>query len=215
MRTALPTALPRDQPFDYLLLSDRLKNYSAARDKISRMLNRQDIIRVKKGLYVPGPALALHEVDPLVLSGMVFGPSYVSFEKALEIHGLIPERVVEITCATTKRHKLFETPAGRFSYQPVPRQVYPLGVAIASAPGGNYLLASPEKALCDRAARTTHMSRIADVAAWLFDDIRVDEMALRQLSVTDMQAIATAYARLPVRLLARWLAHRQSNRGNS
>ncbi|MDZ4289281.1 MAG: hypothetical protein U0984_15050, partial [Prosthecobacter sp.] len=128
MKITASTIVPRDQPFDYLLLIDRLKGYASARDKITRMLAQKEIVRVKKGLYVPGPSIAIREVDPLVLSGTVFGPSYVSFEKALEIHGLIPERVNEITCATTKRHKLFDTPVGRFSYHPVPRRVYPLGV---------------------------------------------------------------------------------------
>ncbi len=56
---------------------------------------------VKKGLYIPGarPGEEL-KVDPLVLSGLISGPSYVSLETALSTYGLIPERVEEITCIT-------------------------------------------------------------------------------------------------------------------
>ena len=42
------------EEFDYLTLLDALREYSRPRDKISDLLRKQMIIRVKKGLYVLG-----------------------------------------------------------------------------------------------------------------------------------------------------------------
>jgi hypothetical protein len=103
--------LPIDVPFDYQLAMDRLAGFGAPRNKIRNLCRSGDLVRVKKGLYVaptfPGRA---PEVSPLVLAGLVYGPSYVSLESALAHHGLIPERVNEITSVTTKRAKRFDTP---------------------------------------------------------------------------------------------------------
>ncbi|MFN0077600.1 MAG: hypothetical protein ACKVY0_14105 [Prosthecobacter sp.] len=203
------STIPRDHPFDYVLLSDRLRDYASPRDKITRMLASGEIVRVKKGLYVPGPPLALRGVDPLVLAGLVFGPSYVSLEKALELHGLIPERVAEITCATTKRHKVFDTPVGRFSYHSVPKPAFPLGLELREAAGGHYFLATAEKALCDRVAQAAGISNQEHIAGLLLKDLRIDAGALRRLALDQVDAIAAAYRWRPVVLLARWLARFQ------
>lgn len=197
--------LPRDRPFDYLLLNDRLSSYAAPRDRITRLLKSGEIIRVKKGLYIPGGLLAIKEVDPLALSGLVFGPSYVSGLKALEIHGMILERVEEITCATTKRPKLFETPVGRFSYFVVPKPVFGLGVELVNTDGGSYFLATPEKALCDQIAQASQLTRLSEMTDYLLADLRVDEDALSRLSAQAIQEIASLYRKTSVQLLSRWI----------
>ncbi len=202
--THLP--LPRDQPYDYALLTDRLHGYGAVRDKITRLLASGEVVRVKKGLYVPGGAVALRQVDPLVLSGMVSGPSCVSFEKALELHGLIPERVVEITCATTQRRREFLTPVGRFSYRPVPLTVFGAGVERREAAGGHYFLATPERALCDCAGRHSGLQRLTDVEPWLRENLRITSEPLGLLNPASITELSQLYRRHPVTLLARWLA---------
>lgn len=201
-----PSLLPRGHPFDYVLLTDRLRAYAAVRDRIGLLLEHREIVRVKKGLYIPGPDHALQPVDPLVLSGLVSGPSYVSFEKALALHGFIPERVEEITCATMKRHRLFTTPVGRFSYRPVPRAVFGFGVVLVAAGGGHYFQATPEKALCDCAAgRGLVLKQLSDVPSWLESSLRVDTSSLTTLRTDDLRTLARFYRRRPVSLLVRWL----------
>ena len=64
---------------------------------------------LRRGLY-----LRDSRVNPLALAPAIHGPSYVSFESALAWHGLIPERVEEVVCATFKRPAEFETPVGRY-----------------------------------------------------------------------------------------------------
>lgn len=203
--TAIPPEIPIDGPFDYVLLTHRLRRYGAVRDKITRLLARGEVVRVKKGLYVPGPGRGRREVEPLVLSGMISGPSCVSFEKALEWHGLIPERVVEITCATTQRRREFETPVGRFSYQPVPLAVFGCEVERVEGAGGHFFLATPERALADLAGRESGLKRHGDVEAWCFQDVRLSEEAVEQLDSGLMRELAGIYRRKGVSLLARWL----------
>jgi len=200
-------ALPTDVPFDYQLLMDRLEGrFSAPRNKIQSLCRNGEIVRVKKGLYVPGtmPGEAA-KVDPLVLSGLIYGPSYVSLETALAYHGLIPERVDEITCMTSKRTKLFRTPLGRFSYTPISEDAYPLGLRLESGKGGAWYLAEPEKALCDRIAQMKGLHAMRDVPVLLRENLRIAPESLENFRVSLVLEIAARYRRKSVTAFARWL----------
>lgn len=91
--------------------------------KISRMLAAGELTPLRRGLY-----LSDRTVEPLALVSAIYGPSYVSFESALAWHGLIPERVEEVVCATLKRPAMFETPVGRYRYRHVPSRVFAIGI---------------------------------------------------------------------------------------
>ena len=198
--------LPIDVPFDYQLAMDRLVGFGAPRNKIRNLCRSGDLVRIKKGLYVaptfPGRA---PEVSPLVLAGLVYGPSYVSLESALAQHGLIPERVDEITSVTTKRAKRFDTPLGRFTYHPISECAYSYGVSLATAPGGSYFLASPEKALCDRIARVRQLTAARDIPELLEEDLRVEVETVLRFSVDEVREIARRYRKRSVSAFLRWL----------
>jgi len=205
--------LPRDVPFDYQLAMDRLRDFRAPRDKLHRLCESGEVIQVKQGLYITGLAGdGVGGVDPRVLSGLIYGPSYVSLETALAHYGMIPERVEEITCMTSKRAKCFETPVGRFRYRPIPERTFALGVARESARGGAYLLALPEKALCDRIAQARSLGAQREVSAFLLEDLRIEEDRLDELDVALIESIAGVYRRSPVMLFARWIAKRTARR---
>jgi predicted transcriptional regulator of viral defense system len=206
--------LPLDQPFDYQLAMHRLENFEAARNKLAGLCASGEVIRVKKGLYIAGGAGA-GRVDPLVLSGLVYGPSYVSRESALAIYGMIPERVAEVTCMTSKRARVFATPVGRFSYKPIHARVFSTGVRLVEADGGSYFLASPEKALCDRIAMLRGLEAQRDVAAVLEDELRIDLDRLAELDLAAVSEISQRYRRVPVRVFARWLERNVARRGAS
>lgn len=198
--------LPIDIPFDYQLAMDRLAGFNAPRNKIRNLCRSGDLVRVKKGLYVaptfPGRS---PEVSPLVLAGLIYGPAYVSLETALAHHGLIPERVNEITSVTTKRAKRFDTPLGRFTYHPISEFAYSYGVSLATASGGSFFLASPEKALCDRVARVRQLTAARDIPELLEEDLRVDVDRVRTFSLTEVREIARRYHKRSVTALLRWL----------
>ena len=74
------------------------------------------IIRVKKGLYIFGEDYRRSPIHRALLANLLFGPSYVSGEYALSHYSFIPEKVTTVTSMTVKRKKIFNTPAGVFSY---------------------------------------------------------------------------------------------------
>jgi predicted transcriptional regulator of viral defense system len=197
--------LPQDHPFDYQLAMDRLRAFQSPRDKLGHLCESGEVVRVKKGLYLPGwRAGEENPVDPLVLAGLIYGPSYVSLESALSWHGLIPERTEEITSITLKRAKCFDTPVGRFRYSPVNARAYACGVRLEAARGGRFLLAEPEKALCDRIAQVRSLSAIREVEALLEDDLRVDRASLASFRVDLVEEIAGRYRRKNVTVFHRW-----------
>ena len=79
------------QPLTRQLLMDLLKDYKRPYDKISEMVNQQELIPVKRGIFVPGPKLHIRQPEPFLLANHLRGPSYVSLETALSYWGLIPE----------------------------------------------------------------------------------------------------------------------------
>ena len=71
------------ESFDYNTLIDCLSDYRSARSKITQMLKSEEIIRVKKGIYIFGPTHRNSLVSLEILANQIYGPSYVSLEYAL------------------------------------------------------------------------------------------------------------------------------------
>ncbi len=191
---------------------DRLRDYRAPRDKLGHLCARGEIIRVRKGLYVPGAQRgATPPVDPLVLAGLIYGPSYISLETALAWHGLIPERVEEITSMTSKRAKEFRTPLGLFRYEPVPERVFACGLRLEMARGGAFFLAEPEKALCDRLVQVRTLTAAREMPRVLEEDLRVDSDEVRATFRRDLVTeIAAGYRRQSVSAFHRWLSRQEA-----
>ncbi len=205
--------LPRDVPFDYQLAMDRLRDFRAPRDKLRRLCESGEVIQVKRGLYLSGPASSGAEtVDPKVLSGLIYGPSYLSLESALSQYGMIPERVTEFTCVSLKRGRVFATPVGRFRYRPIPERAFAVGLNRESASGGSYLIASPEKALCDRIALARELNAQREVPDFLFGSLRLEVERVADLDLTLVEEIAKCYRRNPVSFFAQWMRKRNDRR---
>ena len=67
-----------DDIFSYLELTDALSSYSNVRDKIRNLLRRNEIIRIKKGLYMFPDVLRREPVNSFMLANLIYGHSYVS-----------------------------------------------------------------------------------------------------------------------------------------
>ena len=79
--------------FDYQTLMHALEGYAHPRDKITDLIRKKVIIRIKKGLYIFGDDYRQHLYSRELLANLIYGPSYISMEYALHYHGLTPERV--------------------------------------------------------------------------------------------------------------------------
>lgn len=171
-------------PFAYAALEAMLPDYQSPCDKVSAMGKRGDIVRLKKGLYVVSPKISRKTISRELIANHLYGPSYVSFETALSFYGLIPEKVYAVRSATFKRAKRFENAVGRFEYVTVPEDYYSIGIHPQTVDGEYvYLLASPEKALCDLILATPNLrlQSVKAMRAYLEEDLRIDFSALQRV----------------------------------
>ena len=182
------------EEFDYQALMAALPEYANPRDKVTALLRRADIIRVKKGLYVFGDELRRRPYSRELLANLIYGPSFVSLDSALSFHGLIPERVEALTSVTTKRPKSFATPIGSFIYRQSPRGAFHLGMDRVEEGDVAFLIATPERALADKVRddRGHALSNREEAAHYLFDDLRIDEGGFRQLDPRRLEELASA-----------------------
>lgn len=179
-----------NQPLPHQLLVSILKDYERPNDKIYQLAKEGIILSIKKGLYVIGPALNIdRKPEPFLLANHILGPSYVSVETALSYHNLIPERVYEIASMTTQAPRKFNTPIGTFTYTRLPLPYYAFGIRSEKLADDQYaMVASPEKALCDKIITTSGLLFRSRKAAkeFLLENMRMDEGALKQLNTKEM-----------------------------
>jgi len=193
------------EEFDYQTLLDAVHGYARPRMKISAMLAKGDIIRVKKGLYILGEPLRRRPFCRELLANLIYGPSYISLEYALHYHGLTPERVEAVTSVTCGRSRTFATPVGTFSYRMIPLEAFRTGMdRVELDDGRSFLVAIPEKALADRivADRGAGISTQKELHEYLLSSLRIDPAGLRELDPVRVAEIARAYRSRRVKLLA-------------
>lgn len=179
-----------NQPLSHQLLVSIFKDYERPNDKIYQLAKLGVIQSIKKGLYVVGPALNIDQKpEPFLLANHILGPSYVSVETVLSFNGLIPERVYEIASMTTQASRKFSTPLGTFTYTRLPLPYYTFGIRSEKLADDQYaMVASPEKALCDKIIITSGLLLRSRKSAkeFLFENMRMDEDGLRHLNVKEM-----------------------------
>jgi hypothetical protein len=180
-----------EEPLPRQIMMDLLKEYKRPNDKINELVKKGELTTVKKGLYVAGPGISITKPEPFLVANHLWGPSYLSLDAALSYWGLIPERVYEISSMTTKTSKSYKTPLGRFRYFHAPLPYYSFGIkSVELTPRQVVLIASPEKALCDKIITTSGilLRSSRQVREYLIDDLRIDEEMLHKL---DLGAIST------------------------
>ena len=193
------------EEFDYQTLMNCLEGYSRPRDKLSDLLRKKDIVRIKKGLYIFGDNYRRRPYSREILANLIYGPSYISLEYALHYYGLIPERVEAVTSVTSGRSRKFFTPGGLFVYRNVPLKAFQSGMDMIEIEGGrSFLIATPEKALADkiRDDRGTGVRAQRELQAYLVENLRVDQEALLTLNTGRLDKYAEHYHSRKVKLLA-------------
>lgn len=180
--------------FDYQMLAHYLKEYRKPRDKISLLLKNESIVRIRKGIYIFGSLWQKKPVPLEILANLVYSPSYISLEYALSKYGLIPERVMGVTCICLKRSKTFHTPLATFSYSKRSPSVYSLGLVSREIPGeGNYLMATPEKALVDFISQVKAVVTVSEMKDHLYENLRMEQSDLNKLNKKVLIELLSAY----------------------
>lgn len=180
--------------FDYNLLMSLLSDYRQPWSKIRMMLKHQEIIRVKKGLYIKSPEDG-EPYSEAILANMIYGPSYLSGAYALSWHGMIPEGVVEITSVSIKPNKTFETPVGTFRYKHLSRERYATGFTrVAMDSRRSFFIATPEKAIVDNIFEQD-IRHTDELLSYLTENLRMEEEVMRKLDVTKLRDLAKRFRR--------------------
>lgn len=178
-------------PITHGTLGSILSHYRRPNDKISRLMRSGEMVQLKRGLYLRSDPATMPSLG--LIANHLLGPSYVSLDFALQYHGLIPEAVLEVSSVTTRRAKTFKTPLGHFVYIHAAEDWYRPGLSLATTEGNlNYLIASPEKALCDKIAFTPRLNvaSVQRMQQYLFDDLRIDEANVAEFDLQVIEACA-------------------------
>lgn len=164
---------------------------------------------MKKGIYVFGQQYARRPFSREVLANLIYGPSYVSLDYALHYHGLIPERAEAVTSVTTGRNRRFTTPVGLFIYRMAPLKAYGVGIDQAEIDGRTFLIAIPEKALCDKIhdERGTGIRSQAEMKEYLSTNLRIDSESIERLDADIVDAVGEGYRSRKIRLLGDLIRH--------
>jgi len=180
-------------PVEYSSLCALYRDYAAPASKIAQLCQQGLLIRIKKGLYLVSEVISGQNPELSLIANHLYGPSYVSLESAQQEYGMIPEAVFSVESITTRRSKHFSTSVGSFHYHRVPGAYYEIGLRIQRTEAGyGYLMATPEKALCDHFVKTGGLqvrSRKA-MLEYLIEFMRIDtdRLASMDLSIVDAAA---------------------------
>lgn len=205
MNDDLRTAIPGEE-FDHLALIQALKGFARPRNKITSLLKQGVIIRVKKGIYVFGKQFSRKAPSREVLANMIYGPSYISLDSALQYHGLIPERVEAVTSVTCGRGRRFSTPIGLFIYKRIPMKAYATGFDQVRVDDARFfLMAVPEKALADKLCddRGVSITKLSDVRDYLSRNLRIDLDLIAKMDPMLLADLAVRYRSRKIRTLSR------------
>ena len=109
--------------------------------KFVERLNKSGIIkRIAKGLYHS----RMYEPEKLEIANLLYQPSYISFESALNFYGILIQTPFVVTSATLNKTKNIQTNYGEFHYTKITQKRY-----FGYVKHGKFLIATPEKALLD------------------------------------------------------------------
>ena len=186
------------------LIKELSSSYSNPKCKIGRMVKEGKYTPIIRGLYETDPDTEGH-----LLASEIYGPSYLSFEYALGVHGLIMPVEGKYTSATCNKHrtKLFETHFGTYTYRDVPASVFGLEVNMMEDGESEYSIANPEKALCDTLYTMPPAHNRQELEHMMLDVLRLDRYKLPELDVSVVSFLSERYRCTNVKLLRSYLAN--------
>ena len=180
----------------------KYRDYSNIYNKISLEEKKNNIIKLKRGLYETNI-----NADPFTIANVLYAPSYISFETALAYHGMIPERVYAIKSATFKKNKTkeYRNKFGLFLYQDINPNAYPYDIIQIDVFNQKVLIASKEKALLDMLSVVSPRNNKKELIDLLYDDLRINEDIFDELDKNKMIMMCDLYPSKTLRLLKKYL----------
>ncbi|MEA1875757.1 MAG: hypothetical protein U9N86_02730 [Bacteroidota bacterium] len=196
-------------PIDYKTIVNKLFSYKSPKDKISKLEKSGYLIRLKKGLFVVSPDITNQTISKELIANHLYGPSYISLEDALSYYGLIPERVYVTRSITTKRSKVYSTPLGDFEYVRVPEKYFSVGLSQQIIQNSYaYLMAGPEKALCDLIITKSgiRFQSLKAIREFIIEDLRMDIDLIKKWDITIISdCIQYGYKKTELEFLRKFL----------
>lgn len=179
-------------PFDITTLQLLYPQIKSVANKAVDLEQHNYIIRLKKGLYVFSPHTSGSLLSSQLIANHLYGPSYVSMHSALRYYGFIPEIVVTTQSMTTKHSKRFTNTVGRFDYTNCPKEYFAIGITAKIEKNISFLIASPEKALCDALIYTPNLKlRFKhEILTYLENNLRLDMEQFYDMNVAIFEECA-------------------------
>lgn len=181
-------------PIDMGVLKSLYADYQSPGMRVKMLEEKGVLIRLKRGLYVVSPEISGKKLSPGLMANHIYGPSYVSLHYALRLYGLIPEQVFTVTSITTSHTRMFENSFGRFTYRGVSKDYFPIGIRSEEEEGIAYMIATPEKALCDMLMDTWHVpdQSLSSLEVFFEEDMRIELDDIRQMDPEMIRACMEA-----------------------
>ena len=124
---------------------------------LKRLTDNNYIIRLFKGQY----ALLNNEISTEEVAQKIYYPSYVSFQSALFIHGIVDQGPNQIFLATTNRQKALSIFGTQIQFNHIKPSLY-FGYVLDK----NIFMATPEKAVCDMLYLNFALKIETDIKSW-------------------------------------------------
>ena len=149
-----------------------------------------ELFPIIRGIYEDDP-----DTPPVYLAGSIYGPSYISFEYALNFYGLIPQKIGTVTCAAfgKRKEKRYETFFGIYTYRDIPKKAFSKELVLHVENNYSFLIASPEKALCDCLYNAAPASNLKGLKALLFEEIGIGKRKIFRLDPSVLMDLSDLY----------------------
>ncbi len=170
-----------------------LGEYTNPHNFISRLCKAGELIRLKNGFFIIAEKIEQGPVPYAQVANLLYGPSYLSYEWALSYYGMIPEGVYVVTSACAIKPKNYTTPLGTFEYSYLSHARYAVGIDQKKNNAGNFLIATPEKALADLVHMKSKGLSGKDLLEDLIEARRIDEQVLKNLDKSHLAEISECY----------------------
>ena len=172
-------------PINRGVLASLFPTINDSNKKIRQLESNNAIIRLKKGTYIVSPEFSRVPINTYLIANHLSSPSYVSMLSALRYYGMIPEDVYIVQSMTLNKSKQFDNKLGTFTYHHTDQPSFSIGLNYYRQDETAFVIASPEKALCDYIANTPYINLryLSETERFLEDDLRLDMDAFRQMDI--------------------------------